>query len=241
MLSGLWLVLNQVRGGLLWCAAVASHNEVAGLLQSAAWKLDDGVRSILGAPPPRVVDEARFLMEIEFLLRDFALDPRRIDEWTSLDLWERNNKYGFGKSRRRVETALGLPDGQSLPDKVEYSIHSAEVHPQPAHQKHPEATTTEQRQALLDADLSDLAIHGWRVLTAFCGNADRFVTEDPEEDIELSLDLSGVREFVANRNETLVELGFPVRSASIDIMEGPEGVAAKLADQVRRLQASGPN
>ena len=100
MLRPLFDGLSQLREALLWLARAPDvEGEIANLLREAAREVLSGLESMLADPDPRVLDEARHLMEIEFLLLDFSRTPERLDVWRDLSEPER--------SEGRTERGLG--------------------------------------------------------------------------------------------------------------------------------------
>ncbi|HWU21538.1 MAG TPA: hypothetical protein VN088_08435 [Nocardioides sp.] len=221
--SALWLMptwrgLSQLHDAFLWWSeANGLQPEIAGLLKQAAEHLVLGVESILGQRAPRVVDESRFLMEVEFLLRDFSLDPARIDEWAALPPRKRHQKFGFGQARSRVEKAAGIPHGRVLPDRDEYSLHSRVVHPWPRGELPVPDGTPHDRRSWLATDLGDLLGHGWKVLMAFLGDIEKFLPDEGQEIAGDPPDISAAREVLDDYAEQMRALRVPVRPDHVDI------------------------
>src|SRR3954454_18859192 len=122
--------LSQLREALLWLPGAQDVDaEIANLLRGAAREVLTGLESLLAEPDPRVVDQARHLMEIEFLLLDFSRAPARLDVWRGLSDPERSKKFEFDALRRREEKAQRIPPQRSLFEREEYRLHSSTVHP----------------------------------------------------------------------------------------------------------------
>jgi hypothetical protein len=75
-------------------------------------------------------DAMRDAMEIEYLLRDFTLDPGRIAEWLSLNDKERWNRFGPNSLRQRFANHQGIAVTDLL-DSKEYCAHSSMLHVSP--------------------------------------------------------------------------------------------------------------
>jgi len=137
--------------------------DIAGLFRQTADNIYEGIRACIFTPGPRVMDQSRFLMEVEFLLYDLTARPESLDEWRRAEPYRRNQVFGFGKLRSRRERDLGVEAGQVLPDRDEYSVHSALVHPRPARELTTPDETPEARRFHLTSDLADLFEHSIRV------------------------------------------------------------------------------
>ena len=72
----------------------------------------------------------RDVMEISYLLRDFAHDLGSIDAWLDLPDKKRQQRFSPNALRQRHAARLGISPND-LPDKAEYSLHSAFVHIDP--------------------------------------------------------------------------------------------------------------
>jgi hypothetical protein len=156
--------LSELRESFLWLTRVPGADpEIAALCRQAADKIVGGVESLLVDTHPRVLDEARYLMEIEFLFYEFAREPSQVPVWRDLSARERNQRFGFGALRRREERARNVPADHVLADRQEYSVHSSSVHPCPS---------SETADVGLDAasgifhDASDLLQHAARTWAA---------------------------------------------------------------------------
>jgi len=140
--------------------------DIAALFRQASGNVYDGILACTHPPGPRVMDESRFLMEVEFLLYDLAARPESLGEWRDAEPHRRNQNFGFGKLRARRERDLGVEPTEVLPDRDEYSVHSANVHPRPAHELMPPDETPDARRTHLMVDLGDLFGHATRVASA---------------------------------------------------------------------------
>jgi hypothetical protein len=164
--------LSQLYGALLWLARLPGvDDDVAYLLREAAQQVVSGMESMLAEPDPRVLDEARRLMEIEFLFFEFTRSPERLDVWRAVSERERTQEFGFDVLRQREEIAQGIPAEKVLFDQEEYRMHSSAVHPQPLSRRlsvsPPDLATG------LFYDAGDLLHHASRVWTAGLAAAKR--------------------------------------------------------------------
>jgi hypothetical protein len=157
--------LSQLREALLWLGRRPGvDDDIDSLLREAAQRVLTGVESILAKAEPRVLDEARHLMEIEFLLRDFSRTPERLDVWRQLSEDERTRQFGFRELRQREEKALGFVGRHVLFDEEEYRFHSLSLHPQPLGGRRPLPAPDEVSGLFRDA--ADLLHHASRVWEA---------------------------------------------------------------------------
>ena len=152
--------------------------DIAGLFRQSADTVYEGVKACIYAPGPRIMDQSRFLMEVEFLLYDLTARPESVDEWKTAEPFRRNQLFGFGKLRSRREADLGYPRGQVLPVRDEYSSHSALVHPRPARELTVPDETPSARRFYLTADLADLFGHAVQVSNAADDALEGFLAED---------------------------------------------------------------
>jgi hypothetical protein len=156
--------LSQIGDGLRWLAGLDGRDPVAaGLLRAAFDQVVSGTERLLAEPDVRVMDESRVLIEIEFLLLDFAASPRRVELWQAMGDDERDTDFGFDMLRRRHEARSGVPSDLAIFDVEEYRIHSRRVHPRPADGgilAPPDPVTG------LFFDAGDLMHHAFRVWTA---------------------------------------------------------------------------
>lgn len=163
--------LAQLREAMLWLSRRPGiDDDIAGLLREAAQQVVSGIETMLSEPDPRVLDEARHLMEIEFLFRDFARSPERLHMWRRLSDDQRTQQFGFAALRTREERALGVDGGHILFDEEEYRFHSLSVHPQPLGHRRPLPSPDETTGLFRDA--ADLLHHASRVWDAGRAAAD---------------------------------------------------------------------
>ena len=100
------------------------------------------------------------LMEIDFLLRDFAATPIGIDDWATAEDFQRQRRFGFGQLRTREERRRGMPDDVVLPERDQWATHSVHSHPLPS--KDVEPAPSHPSFSLL-ASLTDLLDHARNV------------------------------------------------------------------------------
>jgi hypothetical protein len=184
LLRPFFVGLSQLREALLRLArAPGIDNDIAHLLRDAAQHIVSGMESLLAEPDPRVLDESRRLMEIEFLLFEFTRTPERLRVWRSLSEHERNQEFAFEILRQREEKARGLPAQRVLFDQEEYRVHSSAVHPQPEGRR---PLTAPDEASGLFYDAGDLLHHASRAWSAGLAAAEATRT-DPGEPFEHEL------------------------------------------------------
>jgi hypothetical protein len=100
---------------------------LAFLLHRAGGDFATAIEAALSAFHKTVLDAMRDVMEIEFLFRDFAMDPQRIDEWLTASERVRNNKFRPAILRQRYAASRGKtpPD---MPEAIDYKGHSLMLH-----------------------------------------------------------------------------------------------------------------
>ena len=103
------------------------------LVRRAGADMESAIEALLTGRRSIVADEMRDAMEIEHLLRDFAARHDFIDLWVSLDDQARARKFRPAEVRRRLANDAYPGKGYDLPDKREYEVHSAGLHPTPDH------------------------------------------------------------------------------------------------------------
>jgi hypothetical protein len=72
----------------------------------------------------------RDVLEIDYQLKDFAIDPDLIDEWLSADNSRLVKKFGPGAVRKRLEAA-GVPGFGVKAESLDYRGHSQMLHLNP--------------------------------------------------------------------------------------------------------------
>jgi hypothetical protein len=201
--------LSQLREALLWLARRPGvDDDLASLLRDAAQQVLLGVERMLSEPDPRVLSEARYLMEIEFLLRDFSRSPERLDVWRRLPEDERTRHFGFAALRAREERALGFAGRHVLFDEEEYRFHGLSLHPQPQGRRRPLPAPDEATGLFRDA--ADLLHHASRVWEAglVVAGATRSSRRKPGDEAGRPL-LDAVERATRMIDENNRALGFP--------------------------------
>jgi len=127
-LPGLELYFRHVRA-LSSAIDKGDRPEAAGLVLRILDDTEISVEAILGGSPALVSDSCRDIMEIEFLLYEFAASGSAIGEWASLPEHIRNQRFGFSAMRKKEEKRRRIADGLVLPDKFEYMAHCEQLHP----------------------------------------------------------------------------------------------------------------
>jgi len=150
-------------------------SDIVDLAQYAKGTTFSGVEALLSGDDDAASNQGRLLMEVEFLLRDFAADPRRVQKWAGLEPFERSRQFSFGEVRKRVEQRHGIPKGFSFPDRAEYQVHSRTAHPSPPDPRGeaPDLATD------LFFGMGDLLTHFDRVIVALVEFAE--VVADPTD------------------------------------------------------------
>jgi hypothetical protein len=114
-----------------WRTSRAWPAELADLIDQAKDHCARGLEAALAGDELLATITGRLLMEIEFLIMDFAFDPARVVEWTDSEPHVRAKRFSFAETRKRLEKAKDIPAGYSLPDRAEYQSHSLGAHPSP--------------------------------------------------------------------------------------------------------------
>lgn len=140
-----------------------AHPELKHLCEFIIVCLTTGTDEILSRPDPRETEKARILLETEFLLRDFEVDPQRIEEWATAEAHRRSQLFGFGELRKRTQARQGTPPDMVLVERDHYRTHSVHSHPFPLSDVAPAAPD---RKLGMLADLGDLATHAYKALQA---------------------------------------------------------------------------
>jgi Asp-tRNA(Asn)/Glu-tRNA(Gln) amidotransferase C subunit len=104
--------------------------KVRTLVWRARGDFEVSTEAALSAMPAVVLDFMRDVMEIELLLRDFASEPARIDEWIRADEQTRWEAFRPAVLRKRYADRQGVRLSD-LRDSVDYKGHSAALHVSP--------------------------------------------------------------------------------------------------------------
>lgn len=137
--------------------------ELSYLLEEAQGWIIGGVDRALAENASNEIEEARKLLELEYLLLDFAAVPSNLDEWMTIEPWKRQSKFGFGELRKREERRQELDDDMVIAARDYWITHSVHSHPKPP-QDEPQPSPDQSRALLLL--LCDLLGHGISVVHA---------------------------------------------------------------------------
>ncbi len=127
-LNELLIHLDLVRQSL------ADHGldyKVGFLLNRAAADFETAVEAALAGYVGVAHDAMRDIMEIEFLLRDFAAAPDYLDRWLTSSDAERRTFFSANQLRQRHAGRLGVTV-EKLPEHTDYKGHSVVLHVTPA-------------------------------------------------------------------------------------------------------------
>jgi len=163
--------LSQLHEAFLWLAGQPGvDGEIAHLLREAGSRVVSGTEFLLSQPDPRVLDEARYLMELEFLFLDFVRDPNRLAAWSRMPPSERNRHYDFNALRQLRQAAVGIPSDRVLFDQEEYQLHGSATHPAPVDRDPPLPVPDTATGLFLDtADLLHHAVRAWTAALTVAG------------------------------------------------------------------------
>jgi hypothetical protein len=157
--------LSQLHEAFLWLAGRPGVvADIAHLLREAGSRIVSATEVLLSQPDPRVLDDARYLMELEFLFLDFARSPERLDAWSRTPQRERNRQFNFDVLRRRHQETIGLGADRVLFDQEEYRSHGSTTHPGPV--EHDPPLLPPDTATGLFFDTADLLHHAARAWTA---------------------------------------------------------------------------
>jgi len=150
--------LDAVRKAFDTLSNATQSKPLAVLLRRSLRDSGRGIDAILSGDQQTLNDSARVFMEIEVLLREWAIDTDRMEQWLTLDADDRHRTFGFGKVLNRVKQKLDVDDNLVMPERIEYQAHSANLHPSP----------NEDTVLLpsLSSQLSELVVHIDRVMGA---------------------------------------------------------------------------
>jgi hypothetical protein len=198
--------LSALREAFLWLTRVPGVDlEIKQLMAQAAARTVTGVEAILAEAHPRTLDDARYMMELEFLLRDVAREPRQLARWRDAQPHQRNQQFGFGKLRQRLEAAQQVPSGFVLPDRDEYRSHSEAVHPSPVGTQGLDEVDEESG---IFWDAGDLLQHAARLWPAALDAAAVTLTEDGANEFDEDVpDLAAVDVAMSRTDKTMRLLG----------------------------------
>jgi hypothetical protein len=157
--------LSQLHAAFLWLAEQPGvDGEIAHLLREVASRVVSGTEFLLSQPDPRVLDDARYLMEVEFLFLDFSRDPDQLDSWSRMPQPERSRHFNFEVLRQLHQAAAGISGDRVLFDQEEYHLHGSATHPEPVDRDPPLPVPDTATGLFLD--MTDLLHHAVRAWTA---------------------------------------------------------------------------
>ena len=116
-------------------------------------------------------DAMRSVMEIEFLVRDFYLDPLRIDDWITADEKSIRRTYSPAELRERWAASLGV-EKKDLCEATDYRGHSMFLHVGP--RQHPfglSGFSNDPSGFTVDSCFWEIFEHGQRLLRSIHGLA----------------------------------------------------------------------
>ena len=150
--------LDAVRKAFDTLSNATQSEPLAVLLRRSLRESGRGIDAVLSGDQQTLNDSARVFMEIEILLREWAIDLERMEQWRTSDADDRHRTFGFGKVLNRVKQKLDVDDNLVMPEWGEYYVHSGNLHPSP----------NEDTVLLpsLSSQLSELVVHIDRVMGA---------------------------------------------------------------------------
>lgn len=123
--------LDAVRKAFDTLSNATQSEPLAVLLRRSLRESGRGIDAIFSGDQQTLNDSARVFMEVEVLLREWAIDIDRMEQWLTLDADDRHRTFGFGKVLNRVKQRLDVDDNLVMPERGEYQAHSANLHPSP--------------------------------------------------------------------------------------------------------------
>lgn len=150
--------LDAVRKAFDTLSNATQSESLAVLLRRSLRESGRGIDAVVSGDQQTLNDSARVFMEIEVLLREWAIDLDRMEQWCTSDADDRHRTFGFGKVLNRVKQKLDVDDNLVMPEWGEYYVHSGNLHPSPN-----EDTISLQT---LSSQLTELIVHIDRVMDA---------------------------------------------------------------------------
>ena len=123
--------LDAVRKAFDTLSNATQSEPLAVLLRRSLRESGRGIDAVLSGDQQTLNDSARVFMEIEILLREWAIDLERMEQWRTSDADDRHRTFGFGKVLNRVKQKLDVDDNLVMPEWGEYYVHSGNLHPSP--------------------------------------------------------------------------------------------------------------
>ncbi|WP_143224375.1 hypothetical protein [Actinomyces oris] len=150
--------LDAVRKAFDTLSNATQSKPLAVLLRRSLRELGRGIDAVISGDQQTLNDSARVFMEIEILLREWAIDLERMEQWIALDPDNRHRTFGYGKVLNRIKQKLDVDDNLIMPERIEYQAHSANLHPSPDEDAISLPT--------LSSQLTELVVHIDRVMDA---------------------------------------------------------------------------
>ena len=150
--------LDAVRKAFDTLSNATQSESLAVLLRRSLRESGRGIDAVISGDQQTLNDSARVFMEIEVLLREWAIDPDRMEQWLALEPDNRHRTFGFGKVLNRIKQKLDVDDSLVMPERIEYQAHSANLHPSPDEDAVSLST--------LSSQLTELVGHIHRVMNA---------------------------------------------------------------------------
>lgn len=150
--------LDAVRKAFDTLSNATQSESLAVLLRRSLRESGRGIDAVVSGDQQTLNDSARVFMEIEVLLREWAIDLDRMEQWRTSDADDRHRTFGFGKVLNRVKQKLDVDENLVMPEWGEYYVHSGNLHPSPN-----EDTISLQT---LSSQLTELIVHIDRVMGA---------------------------------------------------------------------------
>lgn len=187
--------------------------ELVHLLRDARRWLTAGVDRILSSPDPHSVEESRLLLELEYLLRDFAAEPAQLKKWVEAEDWKRPREFGFGKLREREEERRGLDEETVVAARDYWITHSVDSHPKPSSSETP---PVHHWSFSMLSSLGDLILHAGSVVEAAAACVTAFGATIPQE-----FDGLPTSAYTESMSRTLGALHPDVSEAELDAIRQP--------------------
>lgn len=164
-LEQLLTYLDTLRGAYAGNDALRS---LVFLLDRATADVETALEATLSGYQGVAADAMRDVMEIEYLLLDFATTPGHADRWRAADRKARLREFAPSKVRDRL-VASGLPPfGDEGWEAVDYRAHSEALHVTPSQppigSRGMEPSASDSMWA--DAGFIEMFEHGWRFIRA---------------------------------------------------------------------------
>lgn len=164
-LEELFVYLEAVREAY---TAEDGLSKLAFLITRAIADFETALEATLSGYQGVAADAMRDVMEIEYLLLDFAAHPEHADEWLTCDRRPRLRKFAPAKIRARLSAAGLPPFSDEGWEPVDYQAHSESLHVTPdppvvgarGIESHPDESF------LADAGFMEMFEHAWRLLQA---------------------------------------------------------------------------